>query len=343
MELGIKKIHQNFAGNSVLGEIDFRRPGKTVLFRCELDALPIEEVNTFQYKSVKKGVSHKCGHDGHMVIMLGLAKKLLEEKLSGKVLLLFQSAEENGNGAKSILKSGKLDEFHIDFVFALHNIPGYPMGNVICKPGGFTPCVESIDIHLHGKTSHAGMPENGVNPAASIAKIIQYFEEIHNPNEDSKHYFLATPIQVKMGKAAYGISAGKAVLSYTFRTWGQAFLVQQKKEILRSLEKILAQTEGLGFSFKWTQAFDANINATEAFEIIENASAENNLKFIKKERPFGFGEDFGSFTQKYKGAMFGLGAGENTPELHNPDYDFPDELHEIGVGMFLGIAKIVLK
>lgn len=343
MQLGVKKIHQNFSEYSVLAEIDFKKPGKTVLFRCELDALPIEEVNTFEYKSVKKGVSHKCGHDGHMVILLGLAEKLVKAELSGKVLLLFQSAEENGNGAKSILKSGKLYEFKIDFVFALHNIPGFPLGNVICKPRDFTPCVESIDVHLHGKTSHAGMPENGVNPAGSIAKIIQYFERIHHPDEKSKHYFLATPIQIKMGKPAYGISAGEAVVSYTFRTWDKAFLVQQTNEIVRGLKEILEKTKGMEYSFKWKQAFDANINAMEAYEIIENVSKENKLKFIKKETPFSFGEDFGSFTQEYKGAMFGLGAGENSPELHNPDYDFPDELHEKGVRMFFEIAKMILK
>ena len=125
-ELGVPKIHQNFAEHSILAEIDFNVPGKTLLFRAELDALPIEEINTFSHRSKFQNTSHKCGHDGHMTILFGLAEKLLEQKeeFSGKVLLLFQSSEETGKGAKNILKSNILNQFEIDFAFSLHNVPG---------------------------------------------------------------------------------------------------------------------------------------------------------------------------------------------------------------------------
>src|SRR5699024_1152027 len=111
-ELGIRNVHTDFSKTAVLAEIDGKQPGKTVLFRCELDALPIQEVNDeLEYKSICDGVSHKCGHDGHMTIILGLAEALLKNTPDkGKVLLLFQPSEENGRGAKAILESGKLKE-----------------------------------------------------------------------------------------------------------------------------------------------------------------------------------------------------------------------------------------
>lgn len=339
-EIGVEKIHDNFSEYSLIAEIDSGEKGKTIAFRCELDALPINETGDFEHRSTQKGVSHKCGHDGHMVMMLGLAEKLLNAKLPGKFLLIFQSAEENGNGAKSIMESGKLKEFNIDFIFSLHNIPGAPTGKIICKPGIFTPNVESLDIKLKGKTSHAGMPEKGINPAQILPEIINYFKSIHFPHPQKKEYFLATPIQIKLGKPAYGISAGEALVSYTFRSWKKDYFEQKKKEIIDALKEIFEKQPELETSLKWKLAFNANVNDQKAYETIKKAAQEKDYDFEEKKEPFSFGEDFGGFTQELRGAMFGLGAGENTPELHHPDYDFPDEIHEVGVEMFFRIAKI---
>lgn len=335
--MGIEIIHRDFSLYSVLAEIDSGISGKTLLFRCELDALPIEEINTFEHKSIVKGISHKCGHDGHMIIMLGLAKKLKEHKLPGKFLLLFQSAEEDGRGARSVIDSEKLKEFDIDFIFALHNIPGFPMGEIMCRPGNFTVSVESLDIRLFGKTSHAGMPERGINPATVLPDIIKYLSSLHHSDPTGKNYFPVTPIEIRLGKPYYGISAGEAVLSYTFRAWDKENLERKKSEIESGLTGIISATP-LKFSFEWKLGFDANINDQHAFEIIKQAARESNYSFKEIEQPFSFGEDFGTLTQQFRGAMFGIGAGEDTPELHNPDYDFPDELHQAGVEMFFKIA-----
>src|SRR5699024_9882230 len=172
-KIGLSSIHHDFFEAAILAEISADKPGNTVLIRCELDALPIQETNTnLSYKSNKAGVSHKCGHDGHMTILLGLAEKLKQTPpKTGKVLLLFQPSEENGRGAEGVLKSGILQNYAIDFMFALHNVPGFPLGSVVCRPGSFTPSVESLTVELIGKTSHAGMPEKGVNPALTIAKL----------------------------------------------------------------------------------------------------------------------------------------------------------------------------
>ncbi|VVV01093.1 putative hydrolase YxeP [Mesonia oceanica] len=343
-EIGVTQVHENFSEYSLLAEIDFNSPGKTILFRAELDALPIEETNQFTYQSKNKNVSHKCGHDGHMTMLLGLAEKLIEHRneFSGKVLLLFQSSEETGKGAKNILKSKILEKFNIDYAFSLHNVPGYPLGNIITKPQTFTPSVESVDIELLGKTSHAGMPWKGINPASAIRDLINYFTSIHQPDVTQENYFLATPIYIQMGEKAYGTSAGKATLSYTLRTGEHKKFVQQKKEIIHQIEKT-CQRENLNFSLQWKEAFEANNNDPEAFELIRKAAEANQYSFTEKEHFFNWGEDFGAFTQQYKGAMFGLGSGENTPELHNPDYDFPDQLLPYGINMFYSLSKKLLQ
>lgn len=147
-KIGISKIHTDFSQHSILAEIDGQNEGKTLLFRCELDALPIQEANTFEYRSTVNGVSHKCGHDGHSATMLAFAQKLMQHPLpngsgcaisKGKVLLFFQSAEETGAGAKAAIESGIFKQFPIDYAFAYHNLPSFPLGAVLCKAGIFTP------------------------------------------------------------------------------------------------------------------------------------------------------------------------------------------------------------
>lgn len=343
-EIGVDQIHQGFFMNSVLAEIAGQKNGNTILFRCELDALPIQEINDdLEYKSINDGVSHKCGHDGHMAILLGLAETLVKNRdFEGKIILLFQPAEEDGRGAKGILESQKLKDFKIEFFLALHNVPGFPLGSIVCKPGNFTPSVESLDVKLVGKTSHAGMPDKGISPAPAISKLIDYYQALHQPKIDAPEFFLSSPIQIKMGELAYGTAAGKGKISYTFRTFDHDLFLKRKEEINEHVKTLVGETQGLKCTLNWTEGFEVNINDELAYDYIKQAAAKNNLEFIEKEQGFNWGEDFGRFTQHYPGAMFGLGAGTDHPELHNPDYDFPDQLIDIGVLMFYRLVKLIL-
>lgn len=344
-KLEVQLVHDQIADTGVLGIIHGKEKGKTVLFRSELDALPIEEKTLeIPYKSLQKGVSHKCGHDGHMTILLGLAEKLAREGLNrGSVLFLFQPAEETGKGAKAVIESGVLKQYPIDYVFALHNVPGYPLGSLVGKQGSFTPAVESLDIHLIGKTSHAGMPEMAVSPAAAVAEIIQFFQRIQQPDKTKEGFFSAAPIRIKMGEKAYGTAAGSAVVGYTIRAFDPQIFQQQKQQIELAVAEVVAKTPGLKFQIQWKEAFQANINHLKAQEFIEKAATQNNFPFIEMETGFTWGEDFGFFTQHYTGAMFGLGAGKKHPELHHPDYDFPDELIAIGTTLFYSLTKLITK
>jgi amidohydrolase len=341
-KLGITTIYQDFSMFSLIAEIYGKEAGSTILFRCELDALPIQEVNDLSYRSIFEGISHKCGHDGHLATMLRFAQILIENPISkGKILLFFQSAEETGAGARGAIESGIFDQFSIDYAFALHNIPSFPMGAILAKEHLFTPCVESGIFELFGETSHASEPQKGINPALAIAEIITYFDTLMVADKSSESYFLCTPIHINMGEKAYGTSAGNATVGYTFRTWENEKFDIIKGQIVHSVTQI-AKKYDLGLTTKWVETFNANTNHPEAYQQIKNATQLLNLELIELEKPFEFGEDFGLFTKKYKGAMFGIGSGENQPPLHNAAFDFPDELIEIGSSMFFKISQQLL-
>lgn len=337
-----KKIITSLGGEGILAVYKGNEEGKTILFRCELDALPIEEINSFDYQSVYSGVSHKCGHDGHMAILCGMAKILHKNPIKkGTVMLLFQPAEEDGNGAKRVLNDINFKGIKPDFVFALHNLPGYKKHQIIVKEDTFTCAVNSMIIKLSGKTSHAGEPENGINPALAIAEIIQVFNSEINTDLTSKKYCLITPIHIEMGEKAYGVSAGYGEVHFTIRSNSnnQMQIIESNLEenVVRITSKYDLKTE-----ISWTQSFQANENSPDAVHFIKKAASISNLSVLEKKLPFTFGEDFGLFTQHFKGAMLGIGAGENTPALHNPDYDFPDEIITTGIQLFHQITKAII-
>jgi amidohydrolase len=336
------EVITNLGGNGILAIYKGNETGKSVLFRCELDALPIQETNTFKYKSSIDGVSHKCGHDGHMSISCGLAKMLHENPLEkGTVMLLFQPAEEDGSGAKAVMEDSKFKNIKPDFAFALHNLPGFPLHQIIVKENAFTCAVNSIIIQLEGKTSHAGEPENGINPALAIAEIIQVFNSKIQAVLSAENYCLITPIHINMGEKAYGISAGYGEVHFTVRSDSNAFMQKTENDLENIVSKI-AEKYNLKVNMQWTEKFQANENNKEAVNYIRKLAAKLELSVLEKELPFTFGEDFGLITQHFKGAMFGLGSGESTPSLHNPDYDFPDEIMQTGVSLFYQITKEIL-
>lgn len=321
----------------------FKSPakGKTILFRAELDALPIQEENTFEHTSKYPGISHKCGHDGHATILIGLARKLkLNPLLKGEVILLFQPAEENGNGAKAVLSDEKFKSLKPDFVFSLHNVPDYDKGTIIIKNNSFTPSVTSLKITLKGKTSHAAEPENGINPDLALQEIIVAIKALADTNLDSETFTVVTTVYATLGSEDYGISADYAELHFTIRCW-TANQLKKIKEISSTIVRNISKKHQLKHMLDWIYEFDSNNNDDDAVDYILKAAKFNSFRVIEKQTPFKWGEDFGTFTQQYKGAMFALGSGKQTPALHNPDYDFPDEITPFGVKMFHSIINLI--
>ncbi len=337
------EIIERVGGFGVVAIFDSGKPGPSIMFRADLDALPIQEVNTFAHSSKTEGVSHKCGHDGHTCVVLGLAGMLSDNPPKrGKVVLLFQPAEEDGMGAKAVLSDPRFQAIRPDYIFAFHNLPGYPLHQVVLRRGSFTSAVKSIIIKLKGKTAHAAEPEFGINPALPISEILQYAALLSNNEPERADFTLITPVHIAMGEIAYGISAGHGELRLTIRSWTQQQMDELAQQLVVGIQQI-AEKHGIEITYSWTHEFSANKNNDQAIDMLETAAGELALDVLHRSTPFKWGEDFGLFTQHYNGAMFGIGSGEKCPALHNPDYDFPDEIMATGILMFHQISLTLLK
>ena len=321
---------------------EFGGIGPTIAVRCELDALPITEQNDLPYNSKVEGVSHKCGHDAHMSIVAGLIFWLKKQRFNaGKVILLFQSAEETGKGAFHMMSDPRMDDLAIDFIFALHNIPGEPLHRIIMTDKGFSAEVISFSLALVGKESHASEPENGINPAHGLSRLVNQFSrlEVNHPNDE--HFALLTPVHITLGQKSYGVSPARAELHYTIRTWSTTAMKQLRNEIDKRVSQI-CQEDQLKFEFQWFEHFAATVNDPKCNQYILKAAKGKGLETYQRPTPFKFGEDFGWFSQKYKGAMFGLGAGVHAPALHHANYDYPDEITATGIRVFTEIIQQIM-
>lgn len=328
------------AGTGLLLRFRGEEGGRRVLIRGDIDALPIDDLIHTDYVSASPGIGHKCGHDGHAVIICGLAMILNDNPpRRGEVGLLFQPAEENGEGALKVIEDFKKHKVAFDLVYALHNIPGQSLGRVLYRIGNFTPSVVSVAVSIMGLSSHAGEPWHGVNPAGVVAQIIAASSSLEKNNPADTDFLLFTPVFVKVGSKDYGISPGSGEIHYTIRSW-KPDVLQEHCKLFENIVNDIALKSHVQCTFEYFQSFEANMNDPGAVATIIEAAGELDLPSTELSSPFTWGEDFGVFTHIYKGAMFGIGAGVDVPALHNYDYDFPDELTPIAIDVFY---KIILK
>jgi amidohydrolase len=314
-----------------------KESGKTLMFRAELDALPIAETNNMPYASVHKGIAHVCGHDGHMAILSGLAKKISAHRpLKGKVVLLFQPAEEVEQGAYDVVNHPDFSKIQPDYILALHNIPGEEKHKILIKEDSFAAASKGLTVKLYGKTSHAAEPENGINPAQAISKIIQELHQLRNRKNQFEDLILLTIIHIQLGEIAFGTSPGYAEIRLTLRSFNNNDMELLSGHTEQIIKKI-AREEKLKLTLEYSEVFPATVNDKECVEFIQEAAGENQLALESISKPYKWSEDFGYYTQKYKGGFFGLGAGINQAALHNPNYNFPDEIINTGINMFYSI------
>ncbi|HYW34685.1 MAG TPA: amidohydrolase [Balneolaceae bacterium] len=337
------EITTGIGGNGILARYQGDKEGPTVLIRCELDALPIAEENDLDYLSKNEGVGHKCGHDGHMAILCGVAKKLSEEDISfGEVLLLFQPSEENGRGAQRILDDEKFEDINPDYAIALHNVPGFEKHSIVVRSGPFAAASVGFIARLKGETAHAAHPEQGKSPAAAVAQLIQGLSSLSQFNVSMDQAAKATIVESHIGEKAFGTSPGYGEVMATLRTYDDNLLKKLQKKA-KELAEGVANTYEVRLKTEEDDPFSATINDDETIEIIRSVAAENDFDIVEKEAPFGWSEDFGHIIKKFKGALFGLGSGTDQPPLHAGNYDFPDEIIDTGVQMFIGFIKAVNK
>jgi amidohydrolase len=305
--------------------------GASVLFRCELDGIQIRETNAFPYSSSYSDISHACGHDGHMAILAGLGCIVSKQGIkSGRMILLFQPAEETGEGALRVLKDPKFKGLQPNFALAMHNLPGYPRGSVILKSGVFHYASCGMMIRLRGSPSHAACPEQGNSPIPAVGRIVRKLSRINRSLSMKPGFNMVTPVYIQAGKPAFGMTPGDAEIGFTLRTETDLKMEGLKDSSCKIVRKY-AEKEKLQWDIMWVDVFPACLNDDETCRAVENAARSMNLKIVKLKEPLRFSEDFGRFTSTFPGVIFGLGAGEGVPGLHQRDYDFPDDIILEGV------------
>ena len=276
---------------------------------------------------------HLCGHDGHSAVLAGFAMWLDKKQLDRDVYLIFQPAEENGKGAA--ICSSLIDEKGIAEIYGFHNIPGYPVGSVILLNHTFACASTGLEIRFSGKQSHAAYPESGANPARAIAKTIIRMDEI--VRESHKGIVLGTLIGIDAGSASYGVSAGEGTLRLTLRAEYQ----DEYDMLVQSIEDTasrLAASDNLTCAMTRIEEFPATINDADCVRKLADVARALGRPTVTPPEPFRWSEDFGHYLSKTRGAFLGIGCGEGHAALHTMEYEFLDEVIEVGVGVFAGVA-----
>jgi amidohydrolase len=280
-------------GTGIAFLFDSRRPGPTVVFRCELDAIAIQEENDFAYRSKIPGVSHQCGHDGHMAIMAGLGYLIsLKRPERGRIILLLQPAEETGRGAAAVVDDPKFKNLNADYAFALHNLPGYPLGAVLIKPGPINCASCGMTIRLTGRCSHAAWPEDGLSPALPMCELIEGLAQLPSSAALNPDYRNVTVVHARLGDPAFGLSPGYARVMATLRSEtdeGLSILAEHAQ----GLAKDKALRADLDYEIDWTEAFVASSNDPGACEIVKKAGIAAGAEIIYLKAPLPVSEDFG--------------------------------------------------
>ncbi|MEM6657407.1 MAG: amidohydrolase [Pseudomonadota bacterium] len=341
-QAGADTVLTGIGGHGVAAIFDSGHPGPSVGIRCELDGLPIQEISNLPYASRIRGKGHLCGHDGHMVMVLGVAQHLQHARPQrGRVVLIFQPAEETGQGAQAFRADDRFTDIAPDYVFSLHNLPGLELGVVELCRGAANCASRGMRVVLTGKTSHAAAPQDGVSPAAAVSALMPALAALGAGEDLNADFALTTVTHVQLGEATFGVAPGHAELWVTLRTVSDTRM-QRLVEDAETLVKDTASAEGLAVRITYQDVFEACTNDADAVEILSKSCDDLSLVCNLVQYPQRFSEDFGQFGNGAKSAMFWLGSGIDQPQLHNPDYDFPDALIPVGTNVFLAAIRRVL-
>jgi len=332
------EVFRDIGGHGAAFVFSGAEPGPTVLLRCELDALPIRELNRAAHRSTVDGRSHACGHDGHMAILASVGEVLSAERPPrGRVVLLYQPAEENGSGAEAIIRDTRFSEIRPDFVFAVHNLPGFPLGTVFIREGTFCCASRGMVVSLEGTPAHAAQPETGKSPAQAMCRIMKLMDDVPDRLGAVGEVTFATVVGARLGaEDAFGTAPGEARVLATLRGETDDILHRMVEHLETSVRRIAAR-HGLSSEISYCDDFPATVNSRRATDVVRCAAGRSSVEVL--EGPFRWSEDFGRLTALAEGALFGIGAGVGRPALHNPAYDFPDELIPLGAAVFTGIVR----
>ncbi len=304
-----------------------------IAFRADMDALPMDESIILPYSSVRSGISHKCGHDGHMAALCGLALELDKSKVNRTVYLIFQPAEEIGQGA--IRCADLIREKGIAEIYAFHNLSDYPENSIVYRKKLTQPASEGLIIRMHGKQSHASAPEEGRNPSAAIAELALYAQRLQEEPHDGMA--LCTIVGMQCGQGDFGISAGNGSIRVTLRAEQEPVMKEMEKKLLRKAEE-LSERDGLRTEHEIRDYFPETRNHDEALDRVIRKAAGLRLPVIEMKDLWRASEDFGYYLKLCPGAMFYVGNGKGYPAVHTAGYDFNDRILKTAIDIFLALA-----
>lgn len=328
------RVLTDLGGHGLAAVYESGKPGPTIMFRAELDALPIEELGDVPHRSTVSGKAHLCGHDGHSTILVGLARLLGRSRPEkGRVVLMFQPAEEDGSGAAAVIADARYDEIRPDYAFALHNKPGQPLGTALLAPGPANCASRGIRIRLKGSTAHASHPETGRSPMRAVAAIMPALEACGPRGPLGPDFAMVTVTHASMGAPAYGVAPGDAEIRATLRT----VLDEPMEALCEKVEAIVraaAQEHELECDIAYDDIFAASVNDERAAALLGIGAERAGLPRKHMDDPQRGSEDFGRFGAGARSAMLFLGSGTDWPQVHTPRYDFPDALIAKGIRLF---------
>ncbi|MCG7494451.1 amidohydrolase [Thalassobius sp. Cn5-15] len=342
-DLDADQIWQDLGGHGVAAAFDGAAPGPTVMIRCELDGLPIPEQSDLQYRSEIADNSHTCGHDGHMSMVIGVAMALCDKRPQrGRVVVLFQPAEETGQGAPAVVADPRWVELRPDYAFAIHNLPGLALGAVQLCDGVACCASRGMQVRLTGKSSHAAAPEDGVSPAAAMATLMTSLPALSSGGALQAGFKLATLTHAQLGEATFGIAPGVGELRCTLRAVTDADMADLIERAEAEVRAIAAR-HSLEVNISWHDVFSATVNSAAANVEVMRATKRQSIPLRAAAGPQRFSEDFACYgLDGVETAMIFLGSGVDQPQLHNPDFDFPDTLLPVGTELFLVLINQLL-
>lgn len=309
---------------------------KNIAFRADFDALPMDEVIDLPWASQFPGKAHKCGHDGHSATLAGFALEIDQLGADKNIYFLFQPAEETGDGAIQCVDF--IREHAIDEIYAYHNMSGIPYKSIGIIDGTAFCASKGMTIHMEGTPTHASQPELGINPSLAIANIVRAIPEFIAP-EKNKGLVLCTVVQIDVGEHAFGLAASSGNLRMTIRALYEEELNQLQKNIENYALK-QAQEFGLNVHFEYNDEFPETVNHKECADNIRLVAKSTGMDLVELKDAYRGSEDFGHFTKLTKGAYCFIGNGEDYPQVHTYEYDFPDELIESGVTLFKELVEL---
>jgi len=342
-------VHRGLGRTGVVGIVKGSESPRAVGLRADIDALPMTEHNRFPHASRHPGKMHACGHDGHTAMLLAAAKHLAQHRnFDGTVYLIFQPAEEGGGGAREMMKDGLFERFPMEAIFGAHNWPGLGVGQFAVRSGPVFASSNEFKITIRGKGAHGAMPHLGIDPVPVACQMVQAFQTIITRNKRPIDTGVISVTMIHTGEAT-NVVPESCVLEGTVRTFSTDVLDMIERRMKTVAEATCAAFEA-SCEFEFSRNYPPTINhdAETAFAravMAEVVGTENVLEF----EPTMGAEDFSYFLQHKPGCYFVIGNGDGTHRegghgmgpcmLHNPSYDFNDDLIPLGATLWVRLAE----